>query len=104
MQRQVKETTGVRYTGWAALDRDPQEDTIEFSCPHCAARGAKPATRERSEYHFADGFLQDEEGETATCLGCRKTIRVAPVVLVHDQVEKRRFEAVFDVAMHPAAD
>jgi len=25
-----KEAVGVRYTGWAALDRDPQEDLVEY--------------------------------------------------------------------------
>jgi len=37
------ETVGVRRTGWAALDRDPQQDTVEFICPHCGARDQKNA-------------------------------------------------------------
>jgi len=37
MDRQYPETLGVRRTGWAALDRDPQQDTVEFVCPHCGA-------------------------------------------------------------------
>jgi hypothetical protein len=92
---QVEESIGVRYTGWAALDRDPQQDVVEFVCPHCGRPGMKPARRERSEYHFTDGFLQDMEGETATCKACRSTVHVAPVVLVHDLDEKRRFQAIF---------
>ena len=91
----IEEIVGVRYTGWAALDRDPRQDVVEFVCPHCGRAGMKPAGRERSEYHFTDGFLQDMEGETANCKACRKTVHVAPVVLVHDLDEKRRFEAIF---------
>jgi predicted RNA-binding Zn-ribbon protein involved in translation (DUF1610 family) len=90
-----QETVGVRYTGWAALDRDPQEDTVEFACPHCGYKGAKSARRPRSEYHFTDGFLQDTQGETTTCKNCHRSLHIAPVVLVHDRDEKRRFEAIF---------
>jgi hypothetical protein len=54
MNRRSPETLGVRYTGWAALDRDP-----------------------------------------AVCRSCRQSLRVVPVIMVHDQDEKRRFEAVF---------
>jgi hypothetical protein len=90
---------GVRYTGWAALNRDPQEDLVEFVCPHCGHKGEKPARRERSEYRFTDGFLQDMQGEATTCKACRKSLHVAPVVLVHDRGEKRRFEAIFAEAI-----
>ena len=54
------ETVGVRRTGWAALDRDPQEDRVEYVCPHCGKRGQKNARRERTQYHFTDGFLQED--------------------------------------------
>ena len=90
------ETVGVRLTGRAAINRDPLDHRIEFSCPQCGARGAKPARRPRAEYHFTDGFIQDLEGETATCRACRKALSVVPVVLLHDQDEKRRFVAVFE--------
>lgn len=90
-----EEIVAVRYTGWAALNRDPQEDLVEFVCPHCGRKGDKPARRERSEYHFTDGFLQDMQGEAATCKACRKPLHLAPVVLLHDRDEKRRFEAIF---------
>jgi hypothetical protein len=100
----AEETVGVRYTGWAALDRDPQTDVVEFACPHCGRPGFKPAQRDRAEYHFSDGFVQDTEGESTTCRGCRKSLRVAPVVLLHDRDEKRRFEAVFALVMNPAAN
>jgi hypothetical protein len=93
-------TVGVRYTGWAALDRDPQDDRIEFECPRCGTAGSKPARRSRSEYRFIDGFLQDEQGEMAACRQCRERLRIAPVVLVHNHEEKRRFEAIF--ALEPA--
>lgn len=63
MSRHTEETVGVRYTGWAALDRDPQENIVEFACPHCGKRGTKLAHRDFAEYHFTDGFLQDMEGE-----------------------------------------
>jgi hypothetical protein len=89
------ETVGVRYTGWAALDRDPQQDKVEFVCPHCGRSGTKPARRQRASYHFTDGFVQDVQGEITTCRNCRKALRIAPIVLLHDEDEKRRFRAVF---------
>jgi hypothetical protein len=95
MDRRNIETVGVRRTGWAALDRDPQEDRVEFVCPHCGTRGEKNARRERTQYHFTDGFLQDLQGEVTQCRSCGQSLRVVPVVLLHDQDEARRFEAVF---------
>ena len=95
MDRRNLETVGVRRTGWAALDRDPQQDKIEFICPHCGARDQKKARRERTLYHFTDGFLQDLQGEMTQCHACKQWLRVVPVVLLHDQDETRRFEAVF---------
>ncbi|MGD0955775.1 MAG: hypothetical protein ABR953_02975 [Candidatus Acidiferrales bacterium] len=89
------ETVGVRYTGWAALNRDPLEDLVEYTCPHCGARGTKAARRPRSAYHFTDGFVQDLQGEMTTCRNCKQSLRVSPVVLLHDQGEQRRFNAVF---------
>ena len=97
MNRQYSETVGVRYTGWAALDRDPQQDLVEFVCPHCGQRGTKKARRERAVYRFTDGFVQDLQGEVAICHACQKALRVAPVVMLHDQGERRRFEAIFSV-------
>lgn len=95
MSKDTLETIGVRLTGWAALDRDPQEDRVEFTCPHCGTEGTKNARRARASYHFTDGFVQDLQGEVTVCRGCKRSIRVAPVVMLHDQDEKRRFEAVF---------
>lgn len=95
MSRSSIETVGVRYTGWAALNRDPLEDVVEYTCPHCGAKGAKNARRPRSAYHFTDGFLQDLQGEAGTCRECKQSLRLAPVVLVHDRDEQRRFNAVF---------
>lgn len=95
MLRRFTEVVGVRRTGWAALDRDPQEDRVEFACPHCGTRGQKNARRERTQYHFTDGFLQDLQGEVTQCRSCSQSLRVVPVVMLHDQDEKRRFEAVF---------
>jgi predicted RNA-binding Zn-ribbon protein involved in translation (DUF1610 family) len=95
MNRPSLETVGVRYTGWAAINRDPLEDRVEFTCPHCGLQGTKAARRPRSAYHFTDGFVQDLQGEVAICRGCRHSVRVSPVVLLHDQDEKRRFQAVF---------
>jgi hypothetical protein len=94
MDRHIPEVLGVRRTGWAALDRDPQEDIIEFRCPHCGAETKKKARRERSEYRFTDGYLQDLQGEGLQCHFCKQSLRVVPVVLLHDQEEKRRFEAM----------
>ena len=94
-RRTTVETIGVRYTGWAALDHDPQDDTVEFVCPHCGAQGRKNARRARADYRFTDGFVQDLQGEVTTCKGCKKQLRVVPVVLLHNQDEKRRFESVF---------
>jgi hypothetical protein len=65
MDRRNVETIGVRRTGWAALDRDPQRDTVEYTCPHCGAQGQKNARRERAQYHFTDGFLQGLQRGTA---------------------------------------
>jgi len=95
MNRSSAETVGVRYTGWAALNRDPQDDRVEYTCPHCGTQGAKPARRPRSEYHFTDGFVQDLQGEMAACRNCRHTLRLSPVVLVHNRGEQQRFNAVF---------
>lgn len=95
MSRSSIETVGVRYTAWAALNRDPLEDLVEYTCPHCGTRGTKAARRPRSEYHFTDGFVQDVQGEMSACRSCRKPLRVSPVVLVHDRDEQRRFNAVF---------
>jgi hypothetical protein len=94
MDRHIPEVLGVRRTGWAALDRDPQEDIIEFRCPHCGAETQKKARRERAEYHFTDGYMQDLQGEGLQCHFCKQSLRVAPVVLLHDQEEIRRFEAM----------
>lgn len=95
MSLHSKEVVGVRCTGRAALDRDPQEDVVEFTCPHCGARGMKPARRTRTEYRFTDGFMQDLQGEVASCRSCKRSLRIVPVVMVHDQGEKRRFHAMF---------
>ena len=95
MERHYPETLGVRRTGWAALDRDPQQDTVEFVCPHCGANDQKNARRERTLYRFTDGFLQDLQGEVTVCHSCKHQLRVVPVVLLHDQDEERRFGAVF---------
>jgi hypothetical protein len=96
MKGRSTETVGVRFTGWAAIDRDPQDDRVQYFCPHCGTEGAKAARRERGVYRFTDGFLQDLDGEMSQCRACRKPIRLAPVVLVHDHDERKRFEAVFD--------
>ena len=95
MDRHISEVIGVRRTGWAALDRDPQQDTVEFNCPHCGAPGQKKARRERSEYRFTDGFMQDLQGEGTPCHTCKQSLRVVPIVLLHDQAEVHRFEAMF---------
>ena len=97
MHRTSTATVGVRFTGWAALNRDPLEDTVEYTCPHCGAHGAKAARRPLSEYHFTDGFVQDLNGEMSRCAGCKRSLRVTPIVLVHDRREERRFHAVFEV-------
>jgi hypothetical protein len=96
MNRNTLETVGVRYTGWAALNRDPLEDQVEFTCPHCGAHSTKTARRPRSAYHFTDGFVQDVEGESGTCRNCKGSVRISPIVLVHDRQEQQRFHAVFE--------
>jgi hypothetical protein len=95
MNKPSLETVGVRYTGWAALDRDPLDDNVEYTCPDCGARGTKAARRPRSEYHFTDGFVQDLRGENATCRSCKKTVHLAPVVLLHNHGEELRFNAMY---------
>jgi len=104
MNRKNAEAVGMRYTGWAALDRDPQEDRVDFVCPKCGTQGTKAARRPRASYHFSDGFVQDLQGESTVCRNCRQTIRVVPVVLLHDQDEKRRFEAVFEMELQLSAN
>jgi DNA-directed RNA polymerase subunit RPC12/RpoP len=101
MVQRSLETVGVRKTGWAALDRDPQDDRVEYSCPHCGTAGSKPARRPRSEYHFTDGFLQDQQGEMAVCRQCRQRVHISPIVLVHNREENRRFEAIFSPEPEP---
>jgi len=96
VNRSHLETVGVRYTGWAALNRDPLDDRVEYTCPHCGMRGDKAARRPRSAYHFTDGFVQDLQGEAAICRACKRSLRLTPIVLLHDQGEKRRFSAVFE--------
>jgi hypothetical protein len=95
MSRTSSEAIGLRYTGWAALNRDPLQDRLEFTCPHCGERGTKAARRPRASYHFTDGFVQDLRGEAGVCRKCKRSLRIVPVVLLHDKDEKRRFEAVF---------
>ncbi|HYA96565.1 MAG TPA: hypothetical protein VEH49_00610 [Methylomirabilota bacterium] len=95
MTHETKHVVGVRRTGWAALDRGPQPDKLEFTCPHCGARGLKTPRREPAQYRFTDGFVQDLQGEAAHCRSCGKALRIVPVILLHDQDETRRFEAVF---------
>jgi len=85
----------VRYTGWAALNRDPLGDKVEYTCPNCGVPETKAARRSRSEYHFTDGFVQDVHGESATCRACKQPLHVSPVVLLHDKDEQRRFKAMF---------
>jgi predicted RNA-binding Zn-ribbon protein involved in translation (DUF1610 family) len=87
----LEEIVGVRYTGWAALDRDPQEDPVEFVCPSCGHKGTKPARRALAEYHFIDGFLQDIHGEAATCKTCRKSLQIAPFTTAMKSDALRRF-------------
>jgi len=94
MDRRIPEVVGMRRTGWAALDRDPQLDLIEFICPHCGAQSRKKARRERTEYRFTDGFMQDLQGEGVQCHHCRRSLRIVPVVMLHDQEEVKRFEAM----------
>lgn len=95
MGRQAVETVGLRVAGRAALDRDPQEKRVEFTCPRCGLPGVKNARREHNDYRFTDGFVQDLEGEAFTCRGCKKSLRIVPIVLVHTEDERRRFHAVF---------
>ncbi len=99
MGRQAVETIGLRVTGRAALDRDPQEDRVEFTCPKCGQTGVKNARRERNDYRFTDGFIQDLEGEAVTCRGCKKSLRIVPIVLIHTEEERRRFQAVFSMEL-----
>src|SRR5260370_37586853 len=94
MDRHNLETVGVRRTGWAALDRDPQQDTVEFTCPHCGARDKKNARRERALYHFTDGFFQDWRGEVTPCHARKQYLRVVPILRLHDRGDIRPFEAV----------
>src|ERR1700687_6108312 len=81
MRLPSKESIGIRYTGWAALGRDPQEDTLEYTCPYCGERGVKAARRTPDQYHFTDGFLQALQGEMAACRWGRASLRLPAVGL-----------------------
>ena len=65
MNRRSEETFGVRYTGWAALDRNPQEDSVEYICRGIAGTsGNKPARAAHAPTTiFPTDFLQDVQGE-----------------------------------------
>src|SRR5579859_4483228 len=76
---------------WTAI----RSRTRSNSSVPTAARDEKNARRERTQYHFTDGFLQDLQGEVTQCHSCKRSLRVVPVVMLHDQDEQRRFEAVF---------
>jgi hypothetical protein len=39
--------------------------------------------------------VQDLQGEMTACRECRHSLRLSPVVLLHDKDETRRFKAVF---------
>src|SRR5258707_13937874 len=93
MERRLPEVVGVRRTGWAALDRDPQQDVVEFTCPHCGAKSQKKARRARTGYKFTDGFLQEVHGEGVQCHLCKQSLRIVPAGMVHDQDETRRITA-----------
>ncbi len=67
MNKPSIETIGVRYMGRAALHKDPLEDHVEYTCPHCGLQGMKNARRAPADYHFVDGFVQDLRGEATTC-------------------------------------
>src|ERR1700722_15118715 len=95
MRLPSKEAVGVRYTGWAALGRDPQEDTLEYTCPYCGEHGEKAARRTPDQYHFTDGFLQDLQGEMAACHSCRHSLRIAPVVRRTTQTRSAGSRAAF---------
>ncbi len=46
-------------------------------------------------HNLETGFLQDLQGEVTQCHACKQYLRVVPIVMLHDQDETRRFEAVF---------
>ncbi len=98
MQRHSKETIGVRYTGWAALDRDPQEDQVEFVCPHCGpVRNEGGATRTGAlSFYGRVSAGHPRRGDDLPQLP-DVAAHIAPVVMLHDEGEKRRFQAVFAV-------
>jgi len=94
MDRRNVETVGVPRTGWLLWTAIRSAIRgIHLSALRRA--GQKNARRERAQYHFTDGFLQDLQGEATHCRACNQSLRVAPVVLLHDQDETRRFERVF---------
>ena len=89
----IRCSCGTKYE--FAITPEMAREPVKFVCPQCGHRGEKAARRERAQYHFTDGFLQDLQGETASCRGCKRSLHITPVVMLHDQDEKRRFEAVF---------
>jgi len=84
MDRHNLETVGVRRTGWAALDRDPQQGHGGIHLSALRRADKKNARRERALYHFTDGFLQDLQGEVTQCHACKQYLRVVPIVMLHE--------------------
>ena len=94
MVRTRFDTVGVRYTGWAALNRDPQEDLVE-SCVPTAERTEK--TRSPAALGLSlHGWLRAGSARRDERLPQLQAVaHLSPVGLLHDQGEQRRFNAVF---------
>ncbi len=95
MSKQSEETVlefAIRHTrSWIATSK-----TMPWSSFARTAGSAAigKATSGRNTTSQTDS-LQDLQGEMASCRNCKTLLHIAPVVMLHDQDEKRRFEAVF---------
>jgi len=59
------------------------------------ARDQKNARRERTLYHFHGWIFTGLAGRSDAVPRVQAILRVVPIVMLHDQDETRRFEAVF---------
>ena len=95
MSRSSIETVGVRLTGWAALNRDPLEDRVEYTCPQCGTRGAKAAPPSALGLSLYGWVCAGPSRRDEHVPHLQAVVAALPVVLVHDRDEQRRFDAIF---------
>ena len=98
MERQVPEVLGIRRTGWAVLGhpRAGGSTFIKFGSFLILLGGGREegAARAVGVSLYGMDLMQYLQGKQLQCHYCRKSLRVSPVVLLHDQEEKLAIEAM----------